>query len=372
MKSIKQIPNIKGKKVLVRVDFNVPLSAKGKVADTFRINSALPTILFLQKKGAQVILISHIGREPKESLKPVYDVLKKRIALTFIPEVLGEKTTKIIAEMKNGDVVMLENLRSCEGEKSGDKLFAQSLAKFGDVYVNEAFPVSHRSDTSIVVLPKLLPAYAGFQMEREVVELSKVLNPKHPFVFIQGGAKAETKIPLLKKYLKDADTVFIGGELANDFFKARGYMIGKSKVDNVVPPLKPFLKNPKLVLPETVVVLRDGKKKTIPVADVGHDESILDIGLPSIDALASIIHKAKLVLWNGPMGYYEGGYTKGTEEVLQLLAHSKATTIIGGGDTAVLVDKKNMSDKFTFVSTGGGATLEFLAKGTLVGIKALK
>jgi len=372
MISVKKIEKLKGLKVLVRADFNVPLNAKGKVADMFRINAALPTIQFLQKKGAKVILISHIGREPKESLKPVYDALKKHVALRFVPEILGEKAERAVSEMKNGDIVMLENLRSNEGEKNGDTFFAKALSKFGDVYVNEAFPVSHRADASIVALPKLLPSYAGIQFEREVTELSKVLAPKHPFVFIQGGAKAETKIPLLKKYLKDADTVFIGGELANDFFKAEGLSIGESKIDSVSPLLKSMLKNKKLILPESVVVLRDGAKKTISVNEVAADESIFDIGLSSIDTLSACIKKAKLILWNGPMGWYEGGYTKGTEEVLKLLASAKASTIIGGGDTAVLVDKKKMSDKFTFVSTGGGATLEFLAKGTLPGIKALK
>ena len=372
MLSIKKAGNLKGKKVLVRADFNVPLDAKGKVADMFRIKSAFPVIEFLQKKGAKIILISHIGRESNESLKPVYEVLKKTYSLKFIPEILGEKVNAVISEMKNGDIVLLENLRSNEGEKTNDKQFAKALSKLGDIYVNEAFPVSHRADASIVLLPKLLPAYAGFQLEREVKELSRALSPKHPFVFIQGGAKAETKIPLLKKYLKSADCVFVGGELANDFFGAKGLEIGQSKTDSQLPVLKSMLKDKKLLLPETVVVLRDGKKQTISVNDVTQDESIFDIGLPSIDKLSEILKKAKLILWNGPMGFYEGGYIKGTEEILKLLANTKADTIIGGGDTAVLVGRKKMSDKFTFVSTGGGATLEFLAKGTLPGIKALK
>ena len=372
MISVKKIPNLKGLKVLVRADFNVPLGPTGKVLDTFRITAALPTIQFLQKKGAKVILISHIGRDPKDSLQPVYTALKKHIALKFVPSVVGETVISAIEAMKNGEVIMLENLRSNEGEKASDKVFAKSLAVLADAYVNEAFPVSHRADASIVMLPKMLPAYAGIQFEAEVTELSKVLNPKHPFLFIQGGAKAETKIPLLKKYIASADNVFIGGELANDFFKAKGIEIGTSKVDEVAPNLKVFLKNPKLILPDTVVVLRDGKKQTVSVGDVQANESIFDIGLPSINALVTATTKAKLIVWNGPMGWYEGGYTKGTEQILKLLAGAKANTIIGGGDTAVLVDKKKMSDKFTFVSTGGGATLEFLAKGTLPGIRALK
>lgn len=372
MISVKSLKNIKGKYVLVRADFNVPL-AEGKILDKTRITVALPTITFLQKKGARVVLLSHIGRDPEESLKPVYTALKKHVPVRFVDETVGPKVEAALAEMKNGDVVLLENLRSNPGEKTGDKTFAKALAKFGDVYVNEAFPVSHRADASIVALAKLLPAYAGLQFEREVKELSRVLKPKRPFLFILGGGKAETKIPLLKRYLGEADSVFIGGILANNFFKAEGFEVGKSKTDENLPSLSAMIKNQKLIIPDMVVVAASDKKgKTLPIASVTKQDSILDIGLPSIEALAPVIAKAKLILWNGPMGYYEGGYTKATEALLKMLANAKAETIIGGGDTSVLVEKKKLADKFTFVSTGGGATLEFLAKGTLPGIKALK
>ncbi len=373
MQSVKKIQSLKGKRVLVRADFNVPLGENGKVADTFRIKAALPTIEFLRSKGAKVILISHIGRETDESLKPVYEVLKRYIPVKFVPEILSDNVNEVLNDMKTGDVVMLENLRSNPGEKDCDKKFAKALSLLGDIYVNEAFPVSHRGDASIVLLPKILPAFAGLQFELEVNQLSKVLKPKHPFLFIQGGAKAETKIPLLKKFAKDADSIFIGGQLANDFFKAQGFYIGKSKIDEGLPPLKPFLKDNKFIIPRTVVVHRGkNKKKTIPVGEVGVDESIFDIGLSDIESLKEKIKSAKLILWNGPMGWYESGYTEATETLLKLLSSTKGETIIGGGDTAVLVDKKKLSKKFTFVSTGGGATLEFLAKGTLPGIKALK
>lgn len=373
MRSVKTLKNCKGKYVLVRADFNVPLIGT-RVADDLRIRAAYPTIDLLRKAGARVILLSHIGRDPQDTLRPVANILKKTYGTAFLcmPELLGERVEKFRAGMKNGDVMLLGNLRSMEGEKAGDKVFAKQLAALGDFYVNEAFPVSHREDASIVQLPKLLPAYAGLQLEKEVKHLSLALKPKHPFLFIQGGAKAETKIPLLRRYLKAADHVFIGGKLANDFFQAEGIPIGKSQVDENVPSLIPFTKSIKLIIPGTVVVERGGKKTTTSVHDVHPNESILDIGLPSIDALGGLIKKAKLIVWNGPMGWYEGGYTKGTEEMLKLLAGSKATTIVAGGDTAVLVAKKKLSDKFTFVSTGGGATLDFLAKGTLPGIKALK
>jgi phosphoglycerate kinase len=372
MTSVKSIKNVKGKYVLVRADFNVPL-ANGKILDATRITVALPTIKLLQKKGARVVLISHIGRDPEESLKPVYTALKKHVPVRFCDDLVGEKAKKALSEMKNGDVILLENLRSNPGEKAGDKVFAKQLASMGDAYVNEAFPVSHRADASVVALAQLLPAYAGLQFEREVKALSKVLKPKRPFLFILGGGKAETKIPLLQRYIKEADSVFIGGILANNFFKAAGYGVGTSRTDDNLPNLMTMIKNKKLIMPETVVVSSaSNKAKTVGASQVGVGESILDIGMPSIEALAPIVAKAKLILWNGPMGYYEGGYTKATEALLKLLANAKAETIIGGGDTSVLVEKKKLADKFTFVSTGGGATLDFLAKGTLPGIKALK
>jgi phosphoglycerate kinase len=373
MTTDKTLKNIHGKYVLVRTGFDVPLAASGRVLDDTRIRAALGTIEFLQKKGARVILISHIGRDPEATLKPVYAALKKYLPVRFVPFVTGPEVEKAVGQMQNGEVVMLENLRSEPGEKGANKVFAMSLAKLADIYVNEAFLVSHRADASIVLIPKLLPSYAGIEFEREVKHLSLALAPKHPFLFILGGAKAETKLPLLAKYLKEADHVFVGGELANDFFKQKGYEIGTSKTDSDTPDLKAMLKNPKLILPDTVVVAGTNKKhRLVSIEAVGAHEAIFDVGLPSIDKLAALIGKAKLILWNGPMGYYEGGYTQATNELLALLASAKGTTIIGGGDTSVLVQKKKMADKFTFVSTAGGATLDFLAKGTLPGIKALK
>lgn len=373
MKSVKSLKNIKGAVVLVRADFNVPLKGT-KIVDETRIKVALPTISYLRKQGAKIVLMSHIGRDPEESLRPVYNALKKHLpTVHFSPEVVGVKTTTLVTSMKNGDVLLLENLRSNKGEKENNAEFAKALANLGDIYVNEAFPVSHRADASIVGVPKLLPHYAGLQMEREVSELSKVLKPKRPFLFILGGAKIETKLPLLKKFLKTADNVFVGGVLANNFFIAQGHEIGASKYDADAPSVKPMLKNKKLILPTTVVVAESkNKKKEIAVAAIEPKEMVLDIGPTSIKNLAETIKKAKVILWNGPMGWYEGGYVESTELLLTMLAKSKAETIIGGGDTSVLVEQKKMAKKFTFVSTGGGATLDFLAEGTLPGIKALK
>ncbi len=371
MQSVKNIKNAKGLRVIVRADFNVPMQG-GRVLDDTRIRAALPTIDLLRKKGAKIVLVSHIGREPEESLKPVAAVLKKHLPVTFVPDVLGERVLSAVESMQNGDVVLLENLRRDPGEKGCDKIFAIALSKLGDAYVNEAFPVSHRKDASIVALPKLLPHYAGLQFEREVKALSKALKPKHPFLFVLGGAKAETKVPLLARFLKTADQVFVGGEIANDFYKTLGLEIGKSKTDEPFPDLSKFAKSKKLLLAETVVVERGGKKATVPLAEVSRRDAILDVGLPDIQSLAAIVEKAKLVVWNGPLGWYEGGYAEGTKALLDLLAAARAETIIGGGDTAVLAASKKYAGKFTFVSTAGGATLDFLANGTLPGIEALK
>jgi len=370
MRSIKSIKTIKGKTVLLRVDFNVPVK-NGKVEDSFRIVKALPTLRFLQKKGAKVIIITHLGKGG-ESLASVARGLNKFIKVKFVPGIVGPKVLKIVSAMKNGEVILLQNLRNNKREKESNKVFALNLAKLADIYVNDAFPVSHRRDASIILLPKLLPSYAGFQLSKEVKNLSRAFKkPTHPFFFILGGAKFSTKMPLIQKYLKLADRVFIGGALANDFLKAKGYEVGKSLVDNTDYDIKKILKNKKLILPVDVIVKSKNKLINKKVSEIKKDENILDIGKQSIKNLAPLIKKSKLILWNGPLGKYEAGGAGATKKILKLVAQSKAESIIGGGDTVSLVSEMQMEKKFSFVSTGGGATLEFLANGTLPGIKAL-
>ncbi len=370
MRSIKELKGIKGKRVLIRVDFNVPIE-NSKVTDDFRIQKALLSIKFLAKKGAKVILITHLGKG-EESLAPVASVLNQYIKAKFVPEVIGEQATKAVGDMKNGEVLLLENLRKDKGEQSANQIFALELAKLGDIYVNEAFPVSHREDASIVLLPKILPSYAGFQLEAEVEHLSQVFKkPKHPFLFILGGAKFSTKVPLVEKYLKLADNVFIGGALVNDVLESKGLEVGKSLVDNSVTISQNILKDKKLLLPVDVLVESGQFFQNRKSDEVRKDEVIIDIGVDSIKMLAPYIKKAKLILWNGPLGRYEGGGDKATKEILKMIARSKATSIIGGGDTVAVISELCMEKKFTFVSTGGGATLDFLAKGTLPGIEAL-
>ena len=344
----------------------------GKVEDDFRIQKALPTINFLRKKGAKIILITHLGKGG-ETLAGVAKVLNKYVKAKFIPEVIGPKVRKVASEMKPGEIILLENLRNNKGEKECSLVFAKELAKLGNIYVNEAFPVSHRPDASIVLLPKLLPAYAGLQLEEEVKNLSHTFKkPKHPFLFILGGAKFSTKMPLIKKYLKLADYIFIGGALANDFLKAEGYEIGQSLVSDVNFGIKALLKNKKLIIPVDVVVKSGSKFINKKVNEVKKEEIILDAGIQSVKNLAPLIQKSKLILWNGPLGKYEAGGAKATKQILKLVAKSKAESIIGGGDTVALISEMKMEKKFSFVSTGGGAALEFLSNGTLPGIKALR
>src|SRR3989344_1953924 len=369
MRSIKQIENIKGKTVLVRVDFNVPIK-NGKVEDDFRIKKALPTIEFLQKKSAKIILITHLG-QGGETLLPIAKVLNKYIEAKFVPEIIGLGVSKAVSEMKNGEVILLENLRNDPGEKENSKLFAIELSKLGDIYVNEAFPVDHREDASIVLLPKLLPAYAGFQLAEEVENLSRAFkNPKHPFLFILGGAKFSTKMPLIEKYLDLADYVFIGGALANDFLKAGGHEVGKSLTDDSNYNINQVLKNKKLILPTDVVIKSvDESSKLInkKATEVRKNETILDVGNELVANLESIIKKSKFILWNGPLGKYEAGGGGSTKKVLKLVASSKALSIVGGGDTVEIISEMKIEKDFTFVSTGGGATIDFLVNGTLPG-----
>jgi phosphoglycerate kinase len=377
MRNIKQIKNLKGKTVIVRVDFNVPIK-NGKVQDALRIEKAIPTIKFLQKHGARIILITHLGKGLSasgtggETLLPVVKSLSKFLKFSFIPEVVGKKVTDAVKKMKDGEIILLQNVRNNRGEQACDMKFAKSLASLADIYVNDAFPVSHRKDASVVLLPKLLPAYAGLRMEEEIKKLSVTFkNNKHPFLLILGGAKFSTKIPIIKKYLKLADTIFIGGAILNDFLKARGYEVGQSLVDDTNYDIKTLLKNKKIILPEYVLV-ESGKKHIEKRVDkLAKIDNIIDIGSKEIPQLTSLVNKSKLILWNGPLGRYEDGGKIFTEKILKIVANANAESIIGGGDTAYLISEMKLENKFYFVSTGGGATLDFLANGTLPGIKAL-
>jgi len=372
MKSIKEIEGLSGKRVLVRVDFNLPIK-DGKIIDDFRIKKTIPTIEYLHKKGAIVILIAHLGEDGKESMKLIAMKLKKYIQkLNFITtSIFSDATEQAIKDAKKGDIILLENLRHEVGEMKNSPSFARALSRYGEVYVNEAFSVSHRPHASIIGITKYLPGYAGLQLQDEIKNLESAFKTTHPFVFILGGAKFETKIPLIKKFLRDADHVFIGGALANDFFKAKGYEVGVSLVDNTNFQIASLMKHKNLILPIDVEVIKGGKTRFVKPSEVEKDDSIVDIGPKTLESLKGLIEKAKFILWNGPLGK-TGIPNNSTEDILKIMAKSGAHSIIGGGDTVAYISKLKLEQKLGFVSTGGGATLDFLAKGTLPGIKVLK
>ncbi len=372
MKTIKDIEVLEGVKVLVRVDFNVPIK-NGVVVEDFRIRSAFPTIEFLQKGGAKVILIGHLeaNEASDNTFKPVAEHINSKLGkkIGFVAN-LRNANQHIENDLKNGDCVLLENLRFDEGEKKNDPKFAQALASLADIYVNDAFSVSHRSHASVVGVPALLPSYAGFQLEREVSNLSKAFSPSHPFLFILGGAKFDTKLPLLEKFMKTADSVFVGGALATDFFKQKGYETGVSLVSKGDFDLSKYANESKLMLPVDILTQEGVEKSANGLAP---SDNSMDCGSKTIALLQEKVRDAKFILWNGPLGIYEKGYKKGTLALAKMIADKfgSVESLVGGGDTVAAIAENNDDDKFTFVSTAGGAMLDFLANGTLPGIEAL-
>ncbi len=369
--SIEEVKDLKGKRVILRAGLNVPL-VDGVVRDAFRLTQALPTIQFLVERGARVVVLAHIGREPHETLKPVYDALTKYIPATWAGGLLGEEVDQKVAALKDGEVLLLENLRSDVREEENNESFARALALHGDLYVNDAFADSHRAHASIVGIPKYLPAYAGQLFVKEYEALKKAFTPAHPALFILGGAKFETKMPLVSRFVKEYDHVFIGGALANDFYKARGYEVGASKVSDIDLSGSPLLNDDRVIIPADVVVDGPEGRRTIKADAVAPGESILDAGPESMKVLEILIKNAHTILWNGPLGNFEKGYSDATDAVAQMIAESSATSILGGGDTVAAIEKLKLDKKFCFVSTAGGAMLVFLETETLPGIEALK
>ncbi|MFA7193730.1 MAG: phosphoglycerate kinase [Candidatus Paceibacterota bacterium] len=369
IKTIDDLGDIKGKKVLLRLSLNVPVE-KGHVVDPFRIEMAIPTIMELRDKGAKVILLSHIGRDPKETLEPIMRYLQDTLPVVFIRDIFSNNVQKMIDYAAPGSVIIFENLRRHEGEEKNDPEFAKHLASFGDIYINDSFPECHRKHASIVGIPELLPSFAGRQLIQEITNLSKSFNPEHPFLFILGGAKVETKLPLINNFLDNADNIFIGGILANDFLKTMNLQTGKSALSNQTVP-KELLDNKKIILPSDIVVDRNGKKENIPHDAVLENDKIFDIGRKSVETVCDLIKKAKFILWNGPVGFCEGGFCEGTEIIANAIVESKAVSIVGGGDTLASVSDE-VQAKMTFISTGGGAMLDYLANGNIPGVEALE
>lgn len=356
--SIKNI-EVRGKRVLLRVDFNV-LFSNGKVEDLYRITRTVPTIEYLSKNGAKVIIISHLSKGKKGSLASVAKYLNSgrcSFPVGFIKTTDLSLIAESLKSIKGGEVVMLEDIRLHKEEEENNDNFAKKFSEIADIYVNDAFSVSHRQHASIVGIPKYLPSYAGFLFEEEVKGLQMAFSPEHPFLLLLGGVKMETKLGVADRFLNIADKIFIGGALANNFLKAKGMDIGNSVLSENIS-IKNYLNNKKIYFPIDVIK-KNGK--------------IFDIGEKTIENLLGLIAEAKFILWNGPMGNIEeNNFDKGTKIIAQAIAKSKAKTIAGGGDTVAVINELGILDKFSFVSTAGGAMLEFLATGTLPGIEALK
>jgi len=385
-KTIKDV-DVKEQRVLVRVDFNVPLD-EGTVADDTRIQAALPTIEYLLGKNAAVILCSHLGRpkgevKPEFSLRPIAEHLATLIEppVTFIEDCIGGKAEKAAANIKPGEVLVLENTRFHPGEKQNDPEMAKQLAALADVYVNDAFGSAHRAHASTTGVADYLPAVAGFLMEKEIRYLGQAItDPSRPFVAILGGDKISDKIEVIRNLLEKADMVLIGGGMANTFFKAQGYEVADSLVENEALETAKLLlgqSDKRLRIPVDMVIADafagDANYETLPVGDVPEGWRILDIGPETVKAFREALEGAGTVVWNGPMGVFEFPvFAKGTFGLVEAVADCGATTIVGGGDSASAVRKSGLADKITHISTGGGASLEMLEGTSLPGLAALE
>lgn len=388
MKSLRDF-NFKNKRVLVRVDFNVPLGDDGRVGEKedWRLRATLPTINYLLKQKAKIILLTHLGRPDGQvsngfCLDPIAQRLEELLGkkVVKLDECRGEKVKREVNRIKSGEIILLENLRFCPEEEENSIQFAQELANLGEIYVNDAFGVNHRAHASVVGIPKYLPSCAGLLLEKEIKVLSQVLEkPKRPLLVIIGGVKISTKIGLIKEFLKRADNLILGGALANTVIAAKGFAIGQSIVEEeMVDEVKKLeLTNTKLHIPVDVIVSTDARglapSRVAPVGYTKEKEMILDIGPDTCQLFNRIIAQAKMIIWNGPMGLFEvDKFASGTKEIAQAVAQTKGFSVVGGGDTVSLLEELNLISRIDHVSTGGGAMLEFLAGQELPGIKALK
>lgn len=382
--------DVAGKKVLVRVDFNVPLNDKGEITDDTRITASLPTIQYLLEQKAAVILMAHLGRpkgqvKPELSLAPVANHLGKLLGkkILFAPDCVGEAAQAAASKLKPGHILLLENLRFHKEEEKNDMEFAEKLASLADLYVNDGFGVSHRAHASVEGVTHFLPAAAGFLLEKEIQYVGQaVTNPLHPFVAIIGGAKVSDKIGVISNLLDKVDTLLIGGGMANTFLAAQGYKMGKSlveedKLDLAKELLAKAKKNKvNMLLPTDLVMAAafapDAEHVTEKVKNLNQAYMALDIGAETSKAYAEALADAKMIVWNGPMGVFEmDAFCKGTEAVAKAVAKSRATSIVGGGDSVAAIEKLGLAKRITHISTGGGASLEYLEGKVLPGVAAL-
>jgi len=390
MKKTVEDINPNGKRVLVRVDFNVPQDEQGQITDETRIVASLPTIRYLIGRGARVILVSHLGRPKGVDEKLRMDVVAKALQqhlgqpVKKVDDCIGPKVEQAVDALRPGEVLLLENVRFHPEEEKNDPEFAKALAKLADIYVNDAFGTAHRAHASTAgIADYVRPAVAGFLLSREIEVMGKALNnPDRPFAAILGGAKVEDKIPVIENLITKVNALLIGGGMAYTFFKAKGYEIGRSILDAKHVDLARELMTQaeqagiRWELPTDIVVAAENsdtaERKVVPADAIPADWMGLDIGPATREAYAKVIAKANTVVWNGPMGVFEkAAFAEGTRAVARAMAESKATTIVGGGDTAAAVEQMGFAEGMTHISTGGGASLEFLEGKVLPGVAVL-
>ena len=388
-KTIEDI-NVSGKKVLVRCDFNVPQDENGNITDTRRIVGALPTIKYLLESNAKVILCSHLGRPKGEvkkefSLEPVRKELEKELGkeVKLANDIIGESAKTLTQDMKDGEVVLLENVRFDKREEANDREFSKELSSLAEIYVNDAFGTAHRAHSSTAGVAEFLPAVSGFLIEKEIKFLGEALNnPERPFVSIIGGKKVSDKISVINNLLEKVDTLIIGGGMAYTFFKSKGMNIGNSiceedKLDLAKDIMKKAEeKNVNLLLPIDIHVAKeyapDAESKVVPADKIEEGWEGMDIGPETIKMYKEVLANARTIMWNGPLGVFEfDKFATGTNEIAEFLGNQEAIVIIGGGDSAAAIEKAGYADKMTHISTGGGASLEYLEGRALPGIECL-
>lgn len=367
-----------GKRVLLRLDLNVPIE-DGVIEDTYRLEKAINTVDFLRSHKAKIIIIAHLENKEggNDSLFSIWNYLKGYFPVDFCNTYFTPEAIDKVLKIEDGGVLLFENVRVNPGEKENNPEFAKKLSQMADIYVDDAFAVMHREHASIVGVPEFLPHYGGLLLRQEIEHISKAFKPNHPFVFILGGAKFDTKLPLIKKYLNIADTVFVGGALSNDIFRDQGYEIGTSLVTEGDFGLKELIQNPKLkTCVDVTTQNKNGEVVFKNPNEVAQDECIVDAGPQTIDYLERLLSDAKTVIWNGPLGNYEIGFQDKTEALADLIAELTSKggveSIVGGGDTVASISRLGLEHKFSFLSTGGGAMLDYLVNETLPGIEALE
>jgi len=378
MKCIDEVSaeELKGKRVLLRAGLDLPVTDKGEVGDLYRLVRSLPTMQYLRERGARIILLSKVGRDPGATNAPIAEALRKHLPVFFVPDITGSQAREAANAMKEGEILFLENLQRDPREIAGDESFARELASMGDLYVNDAFASAHRTSATMTQVPILLPSYGGLLLCEEVRALDDARTPLSPSFAIIGGAKFETKEPLIKLLMEKYDRVFVTGALSNDVFKARGLSVGIS-LTSQEPPDPSVLQHPHFLAPVDMTVELPNKQGRVKKPEeIAANDKIVDIGPDSLALIAPYLEAAQFILWNGPTGLYEDGFMSWTHAIAEIIARRVAAgahAVIGGGDTIAAIEGSGVSIKdLGFVSTGGGSMLEYLLKGTLPALEALK